>query len=291
MTTALLLVNPNARNGNSDILTALTMLTDAGIELRELQPSSREAVSQTIIDHAANADMVIVGGGDGTVNAAIRGVYETKLPIAVLPLGTANDFARSLKVPLTLQDAAQAIISNRQEKIDMGQLNTHYFVNVSHIGLTVDVALSSNTREKKLFSIFAYILAMSRALKRNRRFTAVIRHDDAVTRTRCNNISVGNGRNYGGGMVIAEKARIDDSRLDLVTWRRQSLLRLFVAAVRMRSGRHIHLKEVSQLTASTIKIDTEQPMQVAADGELLTTTPVTYRCHTDAITAVVGEEF
>ena len=235
--------------------------------------------------------MVIVGGGDGTVNAAIRGAVESGLTLAVLPLGTANDFARTLKMPTVLADAAAAIITGRTAKIDVGQLNEHYFLNVAHIGLAVDVARTSNPTEKKFLSVFAYVLAMFRALKHNRRFRAKIEHDGQVLNTRCNHISVGSGRNYGGGMVITEEAKIDDGTLDLFTWKRRSVFRLLWAAIQMRYGRHTHLREVTQLSAKKVTVATERLLQVAADGELLDKTPVEFNCHPKAMTVVVGEEF
>jgi len=288
---ALLLVNPKSRSGNSDLNDALQQLREAGYTFTELKPESRADVSKQIIAHADKADLLIIGGGDGTINAAIRGVYESGITAAVLPLGTANDFARSLKIPFALPDAVKTIIKHRCERVDIGQLNQQYFVNVAHIGLAVDVARSSNDTEKKYLSVFAYLLAMFRALKRNRSFRATIEYGETTLTTRCNHISVGSGRNYGGGMVVAENAKINDGLLELFTWKRRSLLRLIWAAIGMRHGRHTHLKEVRQITAPEITISTDQLLQVAADGEVLDKTPVEFSVHPLAVNVIVGEEF
>ena len=173
----------------------------------------------------------------------------------------------------------------------MGHLNDCHFLNVAHIGLAVDVARTSNDTEKKYLSVFAYVLAVFRALKRNRSFKAKIEYDGNVMHTRCNHISIGSGRNYGGGMVITEKAQIDDGLLDVFTWKRRSFFRLVWAAIKMRQGHHVHLKEVTQLSAKKVSVTTDRLLQIAADGEMLSKTPARFSCQPQAITVVVGNDF
>jgi diacylglycerol kinase family enzyme len=91
---ALLIVNPNARNGKGFGGMMRTELERGGLDLFEHQPRESETISD-VISRERDHDLVVIGGGDGSLNAAARGLMETGMPLAILPLGTANDFART----------------------------------------------------------------------------------------------------------------------------------------------------------------------------------------------------
>ena len=82
-------------------------------------------------------DLVVIVGGDGTVNAALRGLMETGLPLGILPLGTANDLARTLRIPADPSAAAAVIIGGQMRRIDVDQVNDQFFINVASMGLSV----------------------------------------------------------------------------------------------------------------------------------------------------------
>ena len=96
---ALLVVNPRASRGSGSIAAALKALEAAGMVVTEARPGPKERISDIILSHAATSDLVIVGGGDGTLNAAAPAIMESGLPLGVIPLGTANDFARTVGIP------------------------------------------------------------------------------------------------------------------------------------------------------------------------------------------------
>ena len=128
--TALLILNSSSRNGgDADIQQGLSLLENANITLIQKSPSSAEECRKIIAEHAKQVQLVILGGGDGTISSAVETLYQHKLPLAVLPLGTANDLARSLEIPTNLTEAFQTILDNHRSKIDLGVLNGHYFLN------------------------------------------------------------------------------------------------------------------------------------------------------------------
>ena len=124
---ALLLVNRASRRGALGIGAAEAALAAGGIELHEVDGGPD--VSTAILAHRDEVDCVILGGGDGTLNAAARGLIETGLPMGLLPLGTANDFARSVGVPFDLEAAARVIVEGFTHEVDVGLVNGHPFFN------------------------------------------------------------------------------------------------------------------------------------------------------------------
>ena len=117
---ALLLLNPYARLGDSPLEDAMRVFADAGIEVAVERYASAAEVSPDIVRRGRGFDLAIVGGGDGTINAAARGMLETDMPMGILPMGTANDLARTLSIPLALADAAKVIIAGQTRRIRGG---------------------------------------------------------------------------------------------------------------------------------------------------------------------------
>jgi len=120
---ALLIVNPKARNGKGFSADMRAILERGGISLVEKTAKSDETISDVILGNR-DVDLVIVGGGDGTLNAAAKGLMETKLPLAILPLGTANDFARTIGIPADPTEATRQLLNYQQLPIDLGEVST-----------------------------------------------------------------------------------------------------------------------------------------------------------------------
>ncbi len=148
---ALLIVNPKARNGKGFSADMRTILERGGISLVEKTAKSDETISDVILGNR-DVDLVIVGGGDGTLNAAAKGLMETKLPLAILPLGTANDFARTIGIPADPTEATRQLLNYQQLPIDLGEVNGHLYFNVASIGFSAELAqkLSADAKKKWL---------------------------------------------------------------------------------------------------------------------------------------------
>ena len=118
---ALLIVNPRARRGSAPIDAAMAVFEKGGLELKTVSPNEGENASELIARRADHVDFAIVGGGDGTLNAAAAGLVYTGLPLGVLPLGTANDFARTLGIPPDPVKAAELIVAGKQGRSTLGR--------------------------------------------------------------------------------------------------------------------------------------------------------------------------
>ncbi|MDV6328308.1 diacylglycerol kinase family protein [Idiomarina sp. Sol25] len=130
-----------------------------------------------IANYRQNDGLVIVAGGDGTISSALESVYKSKQILAILPMGTANDLARSLGIPQDVFAAAQAIVDNKRERVNLANVNSNYFVNIAHIGLGVEVTRELTSEMKEYFGVLAYLGALTSVMKRNKSFRVTIKAD------------------------------------------------------------------------------------------------------------------
>jgi diacylglycerol kinase (ATP) len=236
--------------------------------------------------HAAEIDAAVVCGGDGSLCQAAAGFVATGVPLGILPMGTANDLARTLGIPDDLAAAADIIIAGRRQRIDVGSVNGHYFFNVASIGLSVDLARSLDAGLKRRWGRLGYAIAAVRALARARRFSARITEEGRTWKTSTMQIAVGNGRFYGGGTVVAEHAAIDDGHLDLYSLELHTVWQLALMLRSFRSGEHGAWSEVATARGTEFEIRTRRPMAVNADGELIAETPAIFKVHPGAVSVL-----
>ncbi len=201
---ALLVVNPRARRGAGSVAAARDVLENADISVTEIKPGKGENIADIIARNAAHYDFAIVGGGDGTLNAAAPALVETGMPLGVIPLGTANDFARTVGIPADPMKAAELIAAGKQQDIDLGEVNGHLFFNVASIGFSAELAQDLTEHAKKRWGTLGYGIVAARILIRSRLFTAFVDHDGTTEKIRTMQVSVGNGKHYGGGMTVEE---------------------------------------------------------------------------------------
>jgi YegS/Rv2252/BmrU family lipid kinase len=227
--------------------------------------------------HAGAVDRVIVAGGDGSLNAAVQGLVEPGLPLGVVPLGTANNLARTLGIPFDLEGACGVIAAGYRRTIDLGRANDRYFCTTASLGLSVRITEELSPGAKRKLGPVAYALAAARVVRKAQPFRAEIVGDGVGRSTRTVQIVIGNGRYYGAGLAVAEDAAIDDARLDLYSlevnhwW---ELLRLAPALKRGTQGRR---PEVEAMRATAFELRTRVPMSIDLDGELGAVTPAHFR--------------
>lgn len=275
---ALLLINPDSRNGaEAELVDGLAKLAEAGIELTHVQSLSADHACEEIRKHRDLVDFVILGGGDGTISSAAKCLYETGLTLAILPLGTANDLARSLDIPAELDQAFQIIIDNHRRTIDLGCVNGHLFFNAAHIGLGVDITYELTPEVKKTWGVLSYLKALLCAVARTKSFSVTLVADHKKIKTRSIELGIGNGRYYGGGNVIDEQCTIDNGLLSLYSLKPQSLWELLTLAPLLRDGKIDQMQRVVTVRAKRIEVHTNSRKEVHADGEPVTRTPATFK--------------
>jgi diacylglycerol kinase (ATP) len=270
---ALLVVNARSRNGADAAEAAASALERAGVPVLRRDCAEAVALPDLIRSAAGQVDRVVLGGGDGTLNAAAPGLIDAGLPLGVIPLGTANDLARTLHLPVDLPEAARVIAAGRVRRIDLGEVNGRPFFNVASVGFGVDLTRALTRDAKRRWGALGYAIAGLRALERLRPFSAEIIADGAAHYSRTVHVAIGNGRHYGGGMTISEHARIDDGRLHVYSLEVESFWRLLLLLPALRSGRHDAWAEIRTVSGDEIELHTRRPRSVNTDGEITTRTP------------------
>jgi YegS/Rv2252/BmrU family lipid kinase len=286
--TVLVLVNPNSRRGSIYREKLAEFFAASDVEVIVPQGEGKPDCPALIRELAARIDMVVVGGGDGSVHAALPGLLETGLPLLIVPLGTANDLARALELPADPMEAAGLVLSGERRRIDLGRVNGELFVNVANIGLSVEVARALDGDLKRRFGVLAYPIAAWRALARLRPFRVEIRLPREILRVRTVQLAVGAGRYYGGGMVIHEDARIDDGLLWLYSIAPRSLWQFIKNVFAWRAGRHHAAERTISRAAPWFEIRTSRPRTITADGEPVARTPARLEILPGALQVVVA---
>lgn len=281
--TALLLINEKSRKGHRARNDVLTQLTAQGLRVIIPTEERRMTYSDLIEHYADRVDRVIVGGGDGSLNAAAPGLLATGLPLGVLPLGTANDFARTLDIPVDLKSAIAIIAAGHRRAVDLGVVNGHLFFNVSSIGFSAALARELTAESKKRWGTLGYALAACKLLRQSRPFRAEIIHEGVAERVRTLQVSVGNGRFYGGGMAVEQRAAPDDGRLDVYSLEVAHWWQMIALIPFLRRGTQGRWRQVRAFSTTELILNTRRPHDINADGELIGRTPAHFTLKPKAI--------
>lgn len=287
---ALLLINPNSRRGAEAADAMPELLQAGGLDVRSETFSSPDEAAEGIRELKNEVDCIVVAGGDGTLNAVAAAVIETGRPMGIVPLGTANDLARTLGIPADLQGAADVIARGHTRRIDVGMANDQPFYNVASIGLSVELADQLGAETKKRWGRFGYAIAAIKVLTNARPFRAWIRSNGEEKRVRTLQIAVGNGRHYGGGMTVAADATADDGWLDLYSLEVDHWWRLLRLLPSLRRGTQGEWDDVRAFRMTEVTIRTSRPRPVNTDGELTTWTPAHFRIRPKSVLVYAPED-
>lgn len=274
---ALLLVNRHSRRGQKTLSQVVSQLQTLGFELFEESTEKPQQLPDIIRHYRDRVDLVIIGGGDGTLNAAIEGLVDTQLPLGILPLGTANDLARTLEIPQSIPQACDVIANGYSRRIDLGKVNHKYFFNVASLGLSVQITRQLDKQLKRRWGVLAYGVTALKVVWKVRPFRAEIRLGEDSVRVRTVQIAVGNGRYYGGGMAVADDAAINDQRLDLYSLEYEHWWQIILLLPAIWRGWHSSWPGVRTLQGKEFEIYTRKPQPINADGEIVAYTPAKFR--------------
>ena len=276
MTRALIVCNPVARHPLSDstLAACISIGRAAGWEVDSV--STEHAGHGTLVARAAaerGVDIVIVHGGDGTLNEAINGLAGTRTAMAVLRGGTANVWAKETQCGKDPVAAMQAIVTGARRSVDLGRANGRYFLLMAGVGLDAAIVARMRPGWKQRLGGVAYVLAGVIATFQWRAMQSLVIIDGERFETPLYWLLAGNTRSYGGVANITHLARADDGRLEVALLRHGGPHRMLEAAVRLLFKRHLRGSNVRYTRATSIEILTEgAPVQI--DGEPAGETPL-----------------
>jgi len=218
------------------------------------------------------AESVISAGGDGTLHEIINGLAPDFRPaVGILPLGTGNDFARSLGVPRSPADAMTALESASATAVDLVRIDgpePRHIINSATGGFGVRVEEKVGARAKSLLGAFAYLLAAARSASQAQDHRAVITIDGGETiRIETPNVVIANGRFVAGGYEVAPKAALRDGFFDVVLVTAQTLAERLKVAAEVGLGSHLDSDEIIFRQARRVEVESDPPMPFSLDGE------------------------
>jgi len=274
-----------------------------GSHEKDLKPFRANSDTSWLIGlpaNSADADAILIFGGDGTVHRHLAGLVRLQLPVLVVPCGSGNDFARALKLS-SIKDSVVAwrrfaAGTGHVRSIDLGLIMPigRYFCCVGGVGLDGEVARRANQLPRWLRGHGGYAISLPPALFRFAPLPMKITLPDdehpgsfVAIEKPIVLAAFANTPVYGGGMRIAPRAQLDDGRLDLCIVSDMNKFKLFCLFPTIYFGRHVGVEEVQHSQTESLRIETEKPLDVYADGEYVCQAPIEVRAVPRALRVIV----
>jgi YegS/Rv2252/BmrU family lipid kinase len=271
-----LLVNTASRTARDAYDDVISSCQKHGIKLTKITKLSRpDKLDATLIKIVARKPkLLIVGSGDGTVSDVVDGLANTSIELGIVPLGTTNNFARSLDLPLDIDGAVKRIVKAKARVIDLGSVNDDYFANVAGLGLSAEVAGTIPNSLKKRFGRAAYGINALKLLIRHQPFRARItdKYGKLALNVKTHQLIIANGK-FHAGTQIAEGTAVNTKELVVFKLGGTSRLSLIWHMIDFYIGRRGSVAGTSYLIAKDITITTDRAVSIELDGEVKEQTP------------------
>jgi diacylglycerol kinase (ATP) len=276
-----IILNPSAGNVRDldDVVARMARVPDAEIRLTNKRGSAARFARTAL---RKGRELIIAAGGDGTLNEVVNGIGENSgaTRVGLIPLGTGNDFARSIGIPADLDAAIDLIRAEQTRAVDLVRVTSdevRYFVNVSAGGFSGLVNEKLTPETKKTWGPLAYLRSAAAALPELRAYrTTLAFDDDESLMEELYNVVVANGRYVAGGMMIAPDAVIDDGLLDIVLIPKRPASELALVVAQIALGTHLSSKTILYRRAAKLTVNSKPGMWFNVDGELVGNEPARF---------------
>lgn len=288
---AVLVVNAHSRKGQDLFAQAKEKLEQAGVRLTAAHAVENPEKMDQIVRQAVadGAPMVIVGGGDGSMSGTVDELVGKDCVFGVLPLGTANSFARTLGLPLDLDGAVQAIAGGRRRRVDLGMIDGDYFVNAASLGLSPMIGKTVPHKLKRYLGRIGYLIWAVKCSVGFRAFRLIIDDGRKEQRMWSTEVRILNGP-YHGGVELSDSADVDTGEIVVQAVVGRSHVRLawdwYAKFFKLRD-RNAHTQEFH---GKAFTITTRPRQRISIDGEVLAKTPVVAKIAPGAIEVAVPAE-
>jgi YegS/Rv2252/BmrU family lipid kinase len=274
---AAMVINAKSRKGQKLFKRACAAMKGLPyqVDARAIEdPEQLEAAVRDVL--SAKPDLVILGGGDGTISGLVDLLVGHDVVLGVLPLGTANSFARTLGIPLTVEGAVEVIRAGHRRRIDLGMIDGDYFANCAAIGISPQIAETVPHGLKKVMGMVGYLGWASYQFGRFKPFTLHV--DDGTTKRKLRvvEVRISNGP-YHGGTWLVDEATVDSGEIVVQAVRghyKRKLVYNWAASFFGMKERH---HDTISFSGRKVTVATDPPMPISIDGEVLAKTPITAR--------------
>jgi YegS/Rv2252/BmrU family lipid kinase len=285
---AALIVNAKSRKGQALFEQACDALKDVGfaVDAHAVEnPEDLDATMQRVL--AKKPDLVILGGGDGTISGLVDFLVGKGITLGVLPLGTANSFCRTLGIPLDIAGAVAVLSQGRPKRIDLGMIDGDYFANAATMGIAPKIAETVPHDLKKWAGRAGYLGWAAVQYAKFRPFPVSVDDGSGHPKLmRAVEVRIANGR-FHGGQEMMEDAAIDNGEIVVEVVRghlRSRLIYNWAANVLRLPQRR---EKVTVFRGKSLRIDSDKPRPISIDGEVLARTPVTAKVAAGVIEVMV----
>ncbi|HJT59106.1 MAG TPA: diacylglycerol kinase family protein [Ktedonobacteraceae bacterium] len=252
-----------------------------GLRIRGIEPkvyhTTPEDTGQGLSTRAANegADIVVAAGGDGTIHAVARGLIGTRSTLGIIPVGTMNNLARSLNIPETIEAACAVVAHGETQSIDTGQINERIFLEVAGVGLEAALfPLAEEIKQPGFLSTLHGAIAGLMTLLTYHPAKIGISFDGHRRRPySALQVTICNAPFYGIHFQAAPRALMDDGLLDVLVYKNFSKREYLQHALSISQGKRAYQPKITYRRVKSLRITTEHPMEIQADGELYGHTP------------------
>lgn len=280
-----------SRKGADAFDEARDKLELAGVELIEaVAVTEPDKMDGIVKDAIARAPMVILGGGDGSLSSNVDHFVGQDTVFAVLPLGTANSFARTLGLPLELDGAIDVIAHGRRKRIDLGIIDGDYFANAAALGLSPLIADTVPHALKRYLGMIGYLLWAVRVAFKFRPFRLRVTLDDgSIEKSWATEARIANGR-FHGGVELVEDQSLDSGEMVIQAVTGKSVFGLawswFATLFKLRS----RAQTTTEWRGKKMRLEARPAQKISIDGEIAAKTPVTVEIARGAIEVAAPRE-
>jgi YegS/Rv2252/BmrU family lipid kinase len=281
-TNAVFLVNPASANGKTGKRWAKlrARARELGLDGDAFLSEGPGDLTELARAAADRYDLLVVVGGDGSLNEVVNGVAGHGAELAVLPAGTGQDFGRTYGIPTGFDDAVRVALEGAPTTIDLGRASfdggERWFANVGSVGMSGAVAQRANSMSKALGGRATFYYSLVREFAGWRNTEVTVTFDGGDRRGRMHDVIVANGAWHGGGMKLAPDARPDDGLFDVVLIGDISKLDFVTTSPKLYKGGHVHHPRVEVLRTAQLTVAAAKPLPVELEGEQVGTTPVRF---------------
>ena len=259
----------------------------------ELKLTQAAGDASTIAREAVNAkvDVVIAAGGDGTINEVIQELVGSETTLGVLPIGTANVWAREMGIPLDIAGASEILAYGRTRRIDVGHVrdaeHERYFLLMVGIGFDGEVTRTVEKKFLKRLGVVGYLLVGFWLNIGYDSFQVTVKTGEQEVKTRALQIIIGNTQLYGGAVKFTWQAQCDDGLLDVCIVRKRSKFRRIFIVLDFLLRRKQRSQWVSYEKSTTVEVQTRKPVAMQVDGDSCGSTPATFSIAPRALKVIV----